>query len=200
MEIRRHPIMNYAYIESLILKCKSNDKHSKELLAEQFRPFILNLSAKTFIHGYDIHDIQHECYRILFHCVNLYNPERHRFVSYATNGIKNSINALIEKHKKRSSAEGKESLIFTDNYENYLVNEEKHIDEKLCLSCEYAVVKIAVAELEPLEKELVTFVFINNKTVREFSKLKHLTYNAAIAIKNMALHNLFLRLKYFYQI
>ena len=192
--------MNYNHIESLVLKCKSNDNLSKELLAEQFRPFIINISGKTFIHGYDRNDIINECYKCLFHCVKLYNPEKHRFVAYATNGIKNNLKDLIAKHKRRSSAEGSEALTFTDNLELYLQNEEGHIDENLCINTEHNLVRTAVNELEPFEKELITFVYLNNRTVKEFSKLKNITYNAAIAIKNAALDNMFIRLKYFYKI
>ena len=147
--------MNYTYIESLILKCKSNDEFSKELLAEQFRPFIINISGKTFIHGYDRNDIINECYKYLFHCIKLYNPEKHRFVAYATNGIKNNLKDLISKHKRRSSAEGSEALTFTNNLELYLQSEEGHIDENLYINADHNLVRIAINELEPLEKELI---------------------------------------------
>lgn len=198
--VARRFAMNYIYIESLVKQCKSNDEFSKELLAEQFKPFIINISGKTFIHGYDRNDIINECYKYLFHCVKLYNPEKHRFVAYATNGIKNNLKDLISKHKRRSSSEGSEALTFTNNLELYLQNEERHIDENLCLNADYNLVRIAINELDSLEKELITFVYLNNRTVKEFSKLKNITYNAAITIKNMALDNMFIRLKYFYKI
>ena len=192
--------MNYTYIETIVKQCKSNDESSKELLAEQFRPFIINISGKTFIHGYDRNDLINECYKALFHCIELYNPEKHRFVAYATNGIKNNLKDLIEKYKRRSSSEGSEALTFTDKLEHYLLSEEGHIDENLCINTDYNLVRIAVNELEPLEKELITFVYLNNRTVKEFSILKIITYNAAIALKNTALNNMFIRLKYFYKI
>jgi hypothetical protein len=54
---------------------------SKEKLAQEFRPFLLNISKRTFIDGYEMHYIQNECYKPLFKCVSLYNLERHRFVA-----------------------------------------------------------------------------------------------------------------------
>ena len=98
--------MNYSQIESLVKSSKHGNSASKELLAEAFKPFILNISKRTFINGYDFYDIQNECFKILFHCVSLYNPENNKFVAYATNGIRKSLNDLIKKSKNRSHAEG----------------------------------------------------------------------------------------------
>ena len=74
--------MNYDYIEDLVIKSKSGDEVSKEKLIEEFRPFIFNLSKRTFIPGYDFDDFKHECYRILFKCISLYKTESHRFVRF----------------------------------------------------------------------------------------------------------------------
>ena len=187
--------MDYNEIELLVIKAKDGDEASKELLAQNFRPFIINLSKKTFIHGYEFADIQNECYRILFYCLKKYSTEKHRFVAYATNGIKNSINDLIEKHQRRSLAEGNESLIFTEKLENCLQSDQL-IDENLCLRIEYKILRDVLNELEPVQKELVTFVFLKNKTILEFSKIKNITYNAAITLKNIALSKMSSRLNY----
>jgi len=57
--------------------------------------YTFNISKKTFIDGYEIHDIQNQCYETLFKCVSFYNLEKHRFVAYASNSIRNNINDLI---------------------------------------------------------------------------------------------------------
>lgn len=76
--------MDFKEIECLVAGVKSQNELSKERLVEESKPFIINLSSKTFISGYDNQDIQNECFRILFKCVSLYKLERHRFVAYAT--------------------------------------------------------------------------------------------------------------------
>jgi len=58
--------MNFEYIEDLVFKCKNGDMLSKEKLAEEFRPLILNISKRTFIDGYEMRDLQSECYQSLF--------------------------------------------------------------------------------------------------------------------------------------
>ena len=50
--------MNFNYIESLVAKAKNGDVSSKEIIFKEFRPMILNISKRTFIHGYDISDIE----------------------------------------------------------------------------------------------------------------------------------------------
>src|SRR5471030_1860774 len=109
--------MNFEYIEELVTKCKNGDALSKEKLAEEFRPLIFNISKKTFIHGYAIHDIQNEGYKTLFNCVSLYNSEKHRLVAYASNSIRNNINDLIRRIKIRSATEGNDALSLHEDVE-----------------------------------------------------------------------------------
>lgn len=97
--------MDFNYIEALVTKCKNNDEDAKEKLSEEFRPLIYNISKRTFIDGYNAHDIIQECYQSLFKSVSMYNLEKHRFVAYATNAIKNNMNDLIKRIKTRRSKE-----------------------------------------------------------------------------------------------
>lgn len=55
--------MDFNYIEVLVTKCKNNNEAAKEKLAAEFRPLIYNISKRTFIDGYNVHDIQQECYK-----------------------------------------------------------------------------------------------------------------------------------------
>ena len=179
--------MNYTQIESLVKSSKEGNKTSKELLAETFKPFILKISKRTFINGYDFHDIQNECFKILFHCVSLYNPESTKFVAYATSGIRKSLNDLIKKSKNRSHAEGHEALILCGCLEHILPSEIPTTEEILCDKADYEIVISALNKLPLKEKDLVTYVFIEQNTVREYAKLYNINYSTAIYIKNNAL-------------
>ena len=112
--------MDYNYVESLVYQCKNGDMISKEKLADEFRPLIINISKRTFIDGYDLNDIRNECYKSLFKCVSLYNLEKHKFVAYATNAIKNNINDLIKHIKTRSSTNGNDALSLHSDVEKDL--------------------------------------------------------------------------------
>ncbi|SFD29981.1 sigma-70 family RNA polymerase sigma factor [Clostridium uliginosum] len=179
--------MNYKYIEDLVLKSKNNDMLSKENLANEFKPLILNISKKTFIDGYDNYDIQNECYKTLFKCVSLYNLDNHRFVAYATNGIKNGINDLIKRAKTRSSAEGYEALILSDNLEHTLPSEMAALDDILCDKCDHESISNAINELSENEKELVEFIFFKNNSVRTYAYWKNICYSTANQRKSSVL-------------
>ncbi|NFI54974.1 sigma-70 family RNA polymerase sigma factor [Clostridium botulinum] len=171
--------MDLKYVEVLAKKSKHGDNLSKEKLIEEFRPFIRNLSRKTFIHGYDKYDIENECYKNLFKCLNSYNLEKHRFVAYATNGIKNNLNDLIKRSKNRDNSEGSSALILSDNLEHTLPSNNLNLEEILCNKCDLEILKTAIKNLTEEEKELIDFIFFKNNTVKLYSDLNNLCYSTA---------------------
>lgn len=182
--------MDFDYIEDLVIKCKNNDIKSKERLAEQFKPLILNLSKKCYIHGYTIYDLQNECYSSLFYCVRKYNIETHRFVSYATAAIKNNLYALIKKNKSRSIIEGSEALTFSENIEDKMLIDPLDIEELICNKDNADAIRHAVENLDEEDKELIEYVFFKGHTVKEYSIMKRLNYSTAVLRKNGALDKL----------
>lgn len=105
--------MDYEFIETLVIPARNGDTKAKEKLIEEFKPFTLSFAKKIFIDGYDFYDIQNECFLSLLKCLQKYNPDRHRFVGFATNCMKNSVFALIKKTKRRASSEGLDALTFS---------------------------------------------------------------------------------------
>jgi RNA polymerase sigma factor (sigma-70 family) len=182
--------MDFEIIEKLVVSAKTENKLAKELLVEEFKPFILNLSNKTFINGYDKHDIQNECYKSLFKCVSLYNPEKHRFVAYATNGIKNNISDLIKKSKNRSSSEGAEALTLSDNLEHTIQSDAASLEDMLCIKAEYKALKYALEDLNEDEKELIIFVFFKNNPLKNYAYWKNMCYSTATQKKRKILKKL----------
>lgn len=110
--------MDYNEIESLVQLAKANDKNAKEELMVKFTPLILNLSKRSFINSYEFADIKNECYHTLFKCVRFYDLDKHRFVAYATNAIKNSVNFLIRVSIRRNESDGPEAFILDGKLEN----------------------------------------------------------------------------------
>ncbi|EES48873.1 sigma-70 family RNA polymerase sigma factor [Clostridium botulinum] len=171
--------MDLKYVEMLAKEAKNGDNLSKENLIEEFRPFIRNLSRKTFIHGYDKDDIENECYKNLFKCLNSYDLEKHRFVAYATNGIKNNLNDLIRKTKNRDNSEGSCALTLSDNLEDALPSNEPNLEDMLCNECDLDLLKYAIKKLTKEEQELIDFIFFKNNTIRLYSNLKDMCYSTA---------------------
>ncbi|WP_297429880.1 sigma-70 family RNA polymerase sigma factor [Clostridium sp.] len=179
--------MDFNYIETLVTKCKNNNEEAKEKLAAEFRPFIYNISKRTFIDGYNQHDVIQECYQSLFKSASMYNLEKHRFVAYATNAIKNNINDLIKKIKTRSSTEGNDALSLHDNVENDFPAFEVSAETSLCEMCDYEDLRQALKNLNKDEKELIDFVFFRNCTVLDYAYIKNMCYSTAILKKKTIL-------------
>lgn len=189
--------MNYDYIENLVRLSKTGDSHSKEKLAEEFKPFIINISKITFIHGYEFEDIMNECYKILFRCISLYKIETHRFVAYATNGIKNNINDLIRKNIKSSKVCGN-STISLDNYiEETLKADIPEISDLLCNNYDNECLKYAIKQLTYDELQLINYLFYENKTLKSYSLEKGLSYSYVVKMKKYILYKLFMYINIF---
>ncbi|MBN1056114.1 MULTISPECIES: sigma-70 family RNA polymerase sigma factor [unclassified Clostridium] len=182
--------MDLKYVEMLAKKSKDGDNLSKEKLIQEFKPFIKNLSRKTFIHGYDKDDIENECYKNLFKCLNSYNLEKHRFVAYATNGIKNNLNDLIKRSKNRDNSEGSSALTLTDNLEHTLPSNYENLEEVLCNQYDLKILKTAIQNLTEEEQELVDFIFFKNNTIKLYSDLKDMCYSTAVNRKTLALRKI----------
>ncbi|ALB46500.1 sigma-70 family RNA polymerase sigma factor [Clostridium beijerinckii] len=191
--------MDFNYIEVLVTKCKDNDEEAKEKLAAEFKPLIYNISKRTFIDGYNMYDIQQECFESLFKSVSMYNIKKHRFVAYATNAIKNNIKDLIKRIKSRSSTEGNEALSLHYNFENDLPSEEISTEVSLCEMCDYEDLRLALDNLTREEKEFIDFVFFKNYTVLDYSHLKNMCYSTAILKKNTILKKILNNISHYYE-
>ena len=179
--------MNFDYIEELVTNCKSGDILSKEKLAEEFSPLIFNISKKTFIDRYEMADIQNECFQTLFKCVSLYNLEKHRFVAYATNAIKNNINDLIKRIKTRSATEGNDALSLHEDVERDFVSVDISLEDLFCNECDYKDLRSALNNLSQEEKELIDFIFFKNNTVQTYAYFRNLCYSTANLKKKVTL-------------
>jgi RNA polymerase sigma factor (sigma-70 family) len=175
--------MDFDYVETLVTRCKDNDEEAKEKLAYEFKPLIYNISKRTFIDGYNAHDIIQECYHSLFKSVSRYSSEKHRFVAYATNAIKNNMNDLIKRTKTRRSTEGSDALSLHDDVENDFPELEISTETSLCEMCDYDDLKLALKNLSEEELELIDFVFYKNYTVKEYAYFKNMCYSTAIQKK-----------------
>jgi len=179
--------MNFKYIEELVTNCKNGDMLSKEKLAEEFKPFILNISKKTFIDRYESRDIQNECYETLFKCISLYNLEKHRFVGYATNAIRNNINDLIKRIQTKKFTEGNDALSFHNDIETNFPSQNTSLEDLFCEECDYEELRFALNNLNDEEKKFIDFIFYKNNTVQTYAYIKNMCYSTAAQKKNVIL-------------
>jgi len=176
--------MNFKYVEQLAFESKTGIISSKEKLLEEFRPFIINFASKTFIYGFEMQDIQNECYITLLKCIKMYNPIKHQFVGYAIRAIKNSIFYILRKSKNRSSAEGSEALTANGDLEYLNLSTKDELDETIFKKCDTLEMKDALSKLSHDEREFIQIVVFQKNTIKDYSKLKKISYSTALYKKD----------------
>ncbi|MBE6072537.1 MAG: sigma-70 family RNA polymerase sigma factor [Clostridium butyricum] len=179
--------MDYIYIENLVKKSKANDKIAQEKLLKEFEPFILNISSKTHLNGYDFDDIKSECYKSIAKCLVVYNEDRHRFVAYTINAIKNNLKDLIKSNFKKSSITPCNIVHLTDELESVLKSDDINLDELIINKIDCEILNLSLKKLTPYEQELIEFIFIKGYSLKTYSELKHLSYNKIYKDKQIIL-------------
>lgn len=181
--------MDLNYVEELVIKAKKGDMKAKEEILESFRPFIFNLTKKTFIYGYDHFDINNECYTYLLGAIEKYDVSKHRFVSYATNSIKNNLCVLLQRSLRRSNSEGSKKLSFDEIIDSMLdfdSTPELQFIEKDTIKA----LNRAIKQLNEDELYLYKYLYIDKKSIKSFSDLQSLSYSKAYKMKNDLLYKL----------
>ncbi|NLK96295.1 MAG: hypothetical protein GX275_14090 [Clostridiales bacterium] len=185
--------MNINLLESLVKKAKNGDKQSKEVILKEFTPLIVNLSKNIHIPGFDYYDINNECYLSLLKAISCYEFKKSndsKFVFYATSTIKKNLYYLIEKNIKISRPNGEDYLEFneeidinqkfsTNNIEDYLkeINNKDFINE-------------IVSSLNDEEKNLFSFLFLENKSISDYAYSNNISYNYGYKKKNKLINKI----------
>ena len=156
----------------------------------QFTPLILNLSKKSFVNSYEFADIKNECYHTLFKCLSLYNPDKHRFVAYATNSIKNSVKLLIRNSIRRNRSEGPEAFVLNGKLENTISCNLEDFDVVMLNKVYRNRLSAALQVLSSAESELVKYVYFEKHSLKNYSKYKKISYALVINMKNEILYKL----------
>jgi RNA polymerase sigma factor (sigma-70 family) len=182
--------MDFEKIENLALLSKEGDVSSKEALVKEFTPFILNLSKKSHVNGYEFEDLKSECFITLFKCLEVYDPQRHRFIAYAMNAIKNSIHTLIRNSVRREYKEGPKTLILDDSLEHVLFYNGDFIEEELYKNSLNSKLKAIIKDLTFQEQDLINYVFYKKYTVKRYASLRGMSYSRAYNMKVSVLNKL----------
>lgn len=171
--------MDYGYIEYLIISTKEGNRISLEKLIDEFTPLIKKLSRTTFISNFTREDIEQECYLSLLKCIEKYNPKMHRFVGYATIGIKNNLNYLIRKNLNYKALNGEEALTSTGFIEDYNIAYGEAADAHIMLETKKKIFFEAMDTLTKEEKELLVYVNFKKNSLKSYAAMKRISYSSA---------------------
>ena len=174
--------MNYDYIESLVIKSKDKEPEATNKLINEFTPYIINISKKTFIPSYTYEDILSECYTSLLVAIKRYNINRHRFVAYALTAIKNNLWLLAKRNKKIN-------LDYVD-FINEIAADDIKIDDNLLNNEEADYLTSIISKLSPEEYTLYKYLFIDNKSIKEYTYINKLQYHTVYSMRKNLLYKI----------
>jgi len=183
--------LDYDYVENLVKKSKANDKTAQEELLKEFEPFIINISSKVHLNGYDFDDIKSECYKSIAKCLLLYDENKHRFVAYSINAIKNNLKDLVKCNLKKSSIASSNLIHLTDELQK---SEEIDLDELIMNKIDCDILKASLKTLTSEEQELINFIFIKGYSLKAYSELKNISYSKVYKDKQIILNKIYNRL------
>ncbi|QAA32560.1 sigma-70 family RNA polymerase sigma factor [Clostridium manihotivorum] len=182
--------MDYNTIERLVLLCKEENAEAKEALVDEFTPYIINLAKRTYINCYDFEDIKNECYSTLFKCVKLYDMRKHRFVSYATIAIRNSVNLLIRNSLSKKPKEGIEYVDIDEKIDKLEIFDDLNIEDLICDKLLLLNVDKALKNLSKEERDLVIYIYFKDYTFKQYADLKCISYYKVMGMKERVLGKL----------
>lgn len=183
--------MNLVEVEKLAILAQNGDLKAKEYLTEEFKPLILNICKRTFLNGFEFEDIQNECYASLFKALKKYNPEKHRFVAYATITIKNSIISLMKRSKTRDKFDSKSTLILTNNLEYILSNDLELVEDRVMKEMFRSKINTAFNMLEDEERKLIDYVYVKGNPLKKYAERINLSYSRVFKIKKKIVRKLY---------
>lgn len=182
--------MNYSYIETLVKQTKEKDKKATENLIKEFQPTINYFINKYHIPGYEKQDLINDSIQILLHAATIYNLEKHRFVSYGINAIKNNLLYILRKALK---CKNHERLFYNDTEEAYIYQTNENIIDQTDysnLASNKALIKTLLKDLNENEQELLYLIFTKDIKAIEYAKRKNISYTAVAKRKGKLLAKL----------
>ncbi|KGK89602.1 hypothetical protein DP68_03655 [Clostridium sp. HMP27] len=165
------------HLEELALKAQSGDKKSLEDLIKYFNPYITKQAHCTYVKGYEMEDLIQMGYVSLIKAIKMYKPSNKNFNYYALASIKRNFYYLIRQESRHNTEysmefETGEGLTLQDGLENNFNLEEEYLKKET-----YKRLRQGIEKLSKEEKEMIKWVYIDRKSLKEYSKVKGISYN-----------------------
>ena len=169
--------MDVNLIEELVIKAKDGDMKAKEEIIDSFKLLIYKLSHNTYINGLTPSDIEHECYISLLKAIKSYDTNKHRFVAYCTNSIKNNLYSMVRKSVTHNKHEGDERYEYKD-WLGYNITDLVPIDQNIIDDEETNSLNMAIKSLSHDDLEIINELFYKNRAIKEYAYVNHMLYQS----------------------
>lgn len=168
---------NSMHLEELALKAQSGDKKSLEDLTKYFKPYITKQAHCTYVKGYEMEDLIQIGYVSLMKAIKMYEPSNKNFNYYVLASIKRNFYYLIRQESRHNTEysmefETGEGLTLQDGLEDTFDLEEEYLKKET-----YKRLRQGIEKLSKEEKEMIKWVYIDKKSLKEYARMKGISYN-----------------------
>jgi len=168
---------NSMHLEELALKAQSGDKRSLEDLIKYFKPYITKQAHCTYVKGYEMEDLIQIGYVSLIKAIKMYKPINKNFNYYVLASIKRNFYYLIRQESRHNTEysmefETGEGLTLEDGLEDNFDLEEEYLKKET-----YERLRQGIEKLNKDEKEMIKWVYIDRKSLKEYAGVKGISYN-----------------------
>jgi RNA polymerase sporulation-specific sigma factor len=177
-------------LNSIVLQAKKGDNKAMETIIEKFTPFILKQCKNIYIKGYEFEDLIQIGEISLINAVKLFEVEKKKdFAGYAICSIKNNYKSEI---RQKCKFNYEISLNSSDNIYNMieLFPSEEVIEEDYIRKMDAMQLYTSLRKLAKEDQELIEWVYLKQKSIKSFAKIKNLRYETCVRRKKAILMNL----------
>lgn len=167
-------------MENLVKNAKEGDSNSMAVILNKFKYFIIKHAKKYVVPSHDFEDLIQHGFLSIIKAVQLYKLGSNNFTTYCSNAIINNFKALLKGHIKHYREVQNEAILNIQVYDFTLEDEVIAYDET----------KRAIKLLNSLpeeERNILSGVFLQNKTLKEVAATYDINYRQAVEIKRKAL-------------
>jgi len=170
-------------LNSIVLRAKKGDNKAMTKIIEKFTPFILKQCKSIYIKDYEIEDLIQIGQMSLINAVKHFKIENKKdFAGYAICSIKNNYNCEI---RQRCKFNYEISLNSSQNIYNMieLFPSEEVIEDDYIYKMQVKQLYSFLGKLTKEDKELIEWIYLKQKSIKSFAKIKDLRYETCIRRK-----------------
>lgn len=167
-----------------ILLAKTGDKKSMEEIIKSYTPYIIKTARTIYVKGYELEDLIQIGQLSIIRAVKSFDVHRSKnFTTYATKSVSRAYYSLIRKNIKTPSCCSINSINNEGCELIESIASEENLEEK-------TVLKMALQELTAECREIIQWIYFENKTLELYAEKKGISYRTAIRWKKRALEKL----------
>jgi RNA polymerase sigma factor (sigma-70 family) len=173
-------------MEKLIQMAKTKECGATEQIIDKFKYLIFKESARYHVPGYNTEDLIQHGYLSVIKAIAMYKLGSNSFNGYCVNAIRMNYRALLKGQIKHFREVPNSDMLDLDRSGNY----EFTLEDEVMAYDEAKKLYVAIATLEPLDRELIKNYYFLEKSLGEIACDGDKSYHQVARLKNKALKKL----------